>query len=686
MVPERQFDSDGELRRYETLLQMADLVVHHRGLAELFRDLAKRLREFAAFELVTFSLHDSAKNVMRVHVWEGADLAPTTSEEPVEDSPIGWVWQTQQPLVVPDHEMDGRFSGAMAGLKQRGIRSYCALPLTTTQRRLGALSLGSSQEGVYSEKDLRLLQGVAELVALAVENSLMYGALQLERQRLQMLLEVTNTLVTNHDIQQLFPAIAGFIHRVVRQDYASVAIHDEATHSLHMYALDSSLAEGLIGADSTISVQEAAIGRAFLEKETKIYNLGELRAMHSVFVDRMLGQGIQSLCCIPLVTRNGAIGTINLASTEDNAFVSQDFGFLKQVTAQVAVALDNARVYREIASLKDKLAHEKSYLEGEIRSDRNFEEIVGDSPALKRVLSQAKTVAPSNATVLILGDTGTGKELIARAIHRMSARKDASFIKLNCAAIPTGLLESELFGHEKGAFTGAVSQKVGRLELADKGTLFLDEVGDIPLELQPKLLRVLQDQEFERLGSNRTIRVNVRLVAATNRNLAKSVAEREFRSDLYYRLNVFPIHMPPLRERGKDIQLLVSYFVQKYARRMNKQIETIPPETMQALASWEWPGNVRELENFIERSVILSEGAFLNVPLAELRPFNHDGSQNDGTLEGLERALITRVLRETGGVIAGPRGAAARLGLKRTTLQSRMLKMGLSRDEYRESN
>jgi formate hydrogenlyase transcriptional activator len=644
--------------------------------------LAERLREFAAFELATFSLHDSSKNVMRVHVWEGAELAPTTAEMPVEDTPIGWVWQTQQPLVVPDHEMEERFSGALAGLKQKGIRSYCALPLTTTQRRLGALGLGSSREGLYGEKDLRLLQRVAELIAMAVENSLMYGALQLERQRLQMLLEVNNTLVTNLDIQQLFPAIAGFIRKVVRQDYASVAIYDEPTQSLHVYALDSSLPDGLIGADTTVSVHGTAAGRAILEKETKIYNLGDLKSIHNAVIDRMLEQGIQSLCCIPLITRKGAIGTLNLASTEDNAFVSQDFGFLKQVTAQVAVALDNARAYREIAQLKDKLAHEKSYLEGEIRSDRNFEEIVGESPALKRVLSQAKTVAPSNATVLILGDTGTGKELIARAIHRMSTRKDASFIKLNCAAIPTGLLESELFGHEKGAFTGAVSQKIGRLELADKGTLFLDEVGDIPLELQPKLLRVLQDQEFERLGANRTIRVNVRLVAATNRDLAKSVAEREFRSDLYYRLNVFPIRMPALRERGKDIQLLVRYFVQKYSRRMNKQIETIPSETMNALANWEWPGNVRELENFIERSVILSEGSILNVPLAELRPSDYENSQSDGTLESLERELIVRVLRETSGVIAGPRGAAARLGLKRTTLQSRMLKMGLSRHEY----
>jgi formate hydrogenlyase transcriptional activator len=370
-----------------------------------------------------------------------------------------------------------------------------------------------------------------------------------------------------------------------------------------------------------------------------------------------------------------------LGSIADHAFSSQDIGFLKQVAAHIAIALDNARAYREIAELTDKLRKEKLYLQDEIRSVLNFEEIVGDSSALRRVLSQVNTVAPLDSTVLILGETGTGKELIARAIHRMSSRKDASFIKLNCAAIPTGLLESELFGHEKGAFTGAISSKIGRLELADKGTLFLDEVGDIPLELQPKLLRVLQDQEFERLGGVRTIRVSIRLIAATNRDLAKSVGAREFRSDLYYRLNVFPVHMPPLRERGKDIQLLVRYFVEKFARRMNKQIETIPAETMDALARWEWPGNVRELENFIERSVILSEGSILRVPLSELRAV-YEGASHDLTLEGLEREHILRVLRETGGVIAGLRGAAVRLGMKRTTLQSRMLKMGISRKDY----
>ena len=306
---------------------------------------------------------------------------------------------------------------------------------------------------------------------------------------------------------------------------------------------------------------------------------------------------------------------------------------------------------------------------------------MGESAALKRVLNQARTVAPTDATVLILGETGTGKDLIARAIHRMSSRKNASFIKLNCAAIPTGLLESELFGHERGAFTGAVSQKIGRLELADKGTLFLDELGDLPLEVQPKLLRVLQDQEFDRVGGTRTIRVNIRLIAATNRDLSQSLASRQFRSDLYYRLSVFPIRMPELRERKQDIPLLVRYFMQDFARRMKKHIETIPTETMDALVNWTWPGNVRELENIIERSVILSEGPILNVPLVELSMGAQD-SNHDGTLESVQRENIVRVLRETGGVLSGPGGAAERLGLKRTTLQSRMQKMGISCDEY----
>ena len=319
---------------------------------------------------------------------------------------------------------------------------------------------------------------------------------------------------------------------------------------------------------------------------------------------------------------------------------------------------------------------------GPVEQDRNprrFEQIIGNSPALESVLEQVEQVAPTDSTVLIQGETGTGKELIARAVHNLSARCGRSFIKLNCAAIPFDLLESELFGHERGAFTGAIAQKIGRFELADKGTLFLDEVGDIPPGLQPKLLRVLQEQEFERLGSNRTHRVDVRLVAATNRNLVDMVKRNEFRSDLYYRLNVFPVPLPPLRERREDIPALVEHFVEIYARRMSKQIENIPRETMSALASYEWPGNIRELQNLIERSVILSTGAVLRPPLLELKRSLEVQSMEAITLEEAERDHIRKTLEQTRWVVAGPNGAAARLGIKRSTLYFRMQKLGISR-------
>jgi formate hydrogenlyase transcriptional activator len=383
-----------------------------------------------------------------------------------------------------------------------------------------------------------------------------------------------------------------------------------------------------------------------------------------------------------LLRPKDSIGVLVLGSTRKDAFQPEDLSLLNQVASQLAVALENHRAAAEIDALKQRLAEEKKFLEGETRSEGHFAEIVGDSPALKKVLDQVATVAPSDATVLILGETGTGKELVARALHRLSRRKDGSFIKLNCAAIPTGLLESELFGHERGAFTGAISQKVGRMELAHGGTLFLDEVGEIPLELQPKLLRVLQDHEFERLGSNRTIKVNLRLIAATNRDLALDIAEHEFRSDLFYRLSVFPIRMPPLRERREDIPPLVRYFVRKFAQRMDRHIETVPKDTMRALSAWSWPGNIRELENFMERSVILSEGNALRVPLSELRSENRTMAQPDLSLSSAEREHILRILREAGGQLSGPDGAARRLGLKRTTLQSKMLRLKITRKDY----
>ena len=680
MDPDRHFEVE-DIGRYEALLQMADLMVHHGAMPELLPDLAQRLKKVASFEVASFSLYDPDKNVMRMHFWEGNDRLSDLAELPVEESVCGFAWKEQQPVVWPDLHRETRFRRAVSLLIEKGVRSYCTLPLTTGQKRLGAMGLGSSHPNAYGDDDMEVLRRVADLVAMGLENALNRGAFLQEKQRLEVLLEVSTTLMSNLDVQQLFPAISSLIRKVVRQDYASVALYEEANRCLRLYALDSPFADELIAPDTVVPIAESAAGPAFLKGEIKVCNREELVAVGSPVMKRIVELGIQSFCSIPLITRKGKLGTLNMGCATNHAFAPQDISFLKQVAAQVAIALDNALAYRKIEELTDKLRKEKLYLQDEIRSVLNFEEIVGESLSLKHVLAQVNTVAPLDATVLILGETGTGKELIARAIHRMSLRKEGSFIKLNCAAIPTGLLESELFGHEKGAFTGAISAKIGRLELADKGTLFLDEVGDIPLELQPKLLRVLQDQEFERLGGVRTIRVNIRLIAATNRDLAKSVAAREFRSDLYYRLHVFPLHMPPLRERAKDVELLVRYFVQKFSRRMNKQIETIPTETMNALTRWEWPGNVRELENFIERSVILSEGTILNAPLSELKP-TYLGPRHDATLESLEREHILRVLRETGGVISGLRGAAARLGMKRTTLQSRMQKMGITRADY----
>jgi formate hydrogenlyase transcriptional activator len=405
-----------------------------------------------------------------------------------------------------------------------------------------------------------------------------------------------------------------------------------------------------------------------------------MRDLYSAILDSPpIAGGLNMGCVLPLTSRGRTHGVLLLGRRNENTFNQDDIKFLIQVAGQVAIAVENALAYKKIAELKEKLTQEKLYLEDEIRTEHNFEEIVGESAALKALLYQLQTVAPTDSTVLILGETGTGKELIARALHNLSTRRVRTFVKINCAAIPTGLLESELFGHERGAFTGAIAQKLGRFELADKGTLFLDEVADIPPELQPKLLRVLQEQEFERLGSTRTRHVDVRLVAATNRDLARMVENGEFRSDLFYRLNVFPLSVPPLRERSEDIATLVRYFAQRYARRMNRHIETVSAESIAALERYHWPGNIRELENLIERAVILSPSPVLHIPLSELKS-NPDGQPTGlPTLAEAERDHIVRALEESKWVLGGPKGAAAMLGMKRTTLQSRMQKLGISR-------
>ncbi len=500
------------------------------------------------------------------------------------------------------------------------------------------------------------------------------------------LLGVSEVIVAHRDLITLFHELAGRLHQVVRFDYLTLVMHEAATNTMRRHVLEPPEPTGPV---MVFPREEDPAGLVWETQQPLITSsVVELKRWPRL-LERVQSYGVQSCCWLPLTTARGRLGTLVLVSKEPSTYDTADVGFLQHVANQVAVAVENALAFQEIAALKDQLAKEKAYLEEEVRTEHHFGEIVGESAALRRVLKQVETVAPTDSTVLIRGETGTGKELVARALHDLSPRRERTFVKLNCAAIPTGLLESELFGHERGAFTGAVSQKIGRFELAHQGTLFLDEVGDIPPELQPKLLRVLQEQEFERLGGTKTIRVDVRLAAATHRDLAKMVADGRFREDLYYRLNVFPVVLPPLRERPDDIPRLVRHFTQQFARRMGRRIETIPSAVMETLVRYPWPGNVRELQNVIERAVILSPGPSLQVPVGDLRPSSSplaSGGEASGvrgaaaTLADAEREHILGVLRETGWVVGGPKGAAARLGMKRSTLQWKMKKLGISRN------
>lgn len=507
--------------------------------------------------------------------------------------------------------------------------------------------------------------------------------LRQEKKRHEVLAEVTRLLAAEGGMPEVFPKISAYLRRVLHQEYAALGLREEGNSDLQPFLLDFPMGKSMeVG--SGILTSKGPQERALEERVPVILSHEEMQGLDTALASGISSEGLKSLCWLPLLREKSSLGVLVLGSTRPDAFRNDDMLLLKQVAQQLAIALGNASRTREVERLKRRLKQDRRHVEGETRARHNFEEIIGDSEPLQEVLNQVAIISPSDATVLILGETGTGKGLIARAVHRTSRRKERKFVTLNCAAIPTGLLESELFGHERGAFTGAVTQKMGRLEAADGGTLFFDEIGEIPLDLQPKLLRVLQDHEFERLGGTKTIKVDLRLIAATNRNLAKSVAEKEFRSDLFYRLNVFPIRVPALREHPQDIPVLIRYFVRKFSTEMNREIETIPEEIMHALMQWPWPGNVRELENFIERCVILSEGPALHAPLEELQMSSDLSGQH--SLEDTDREHIIRVLRDCHGLISGPKGAARRLGLKRSTLQSKMQRLGIVREDYRGKN
>jgi formate hydrogenlyase transcriptional activator len=596
--------------------------------------------------------------------------------------------EEQKPIILNDIEKETRFPDIVERARSYGVRSMCLLPLTSPRRQLGVLVFGTTYQKDYDAEDLKLMTTVAAHVAVAVENALNFEEarsyqqlLTRERDRLRLLLEVNNNVISHLELSDLFQAVSAALRDCFHHEYTGLWLFEEGSPRLRCVGMDFPSNRGFIQKIQSLDLTPAEVEEV-RSRSPRLINREEIAQLPPKFASPAQAENIHSAVSIPLVLGSKPLGILTLGSTGESTFAQEELGLLLQVGDQVALAMENALAYEKVAEARNQLNTEKTYLEDEIRYDHNLEDIVGKSRALRETLSKAEVVGKTDATVLLMGETGTGKELIARLIHNKSSRRDRTFVKLNCAAVPSGLMESELFGHERGAFTGAVATKVGRFELAHRGSIFLDEVADIALDLQPKLLRVLQEKEFERLGSTRTVKVDARLIATTNRDLSQMVASREFREDLYYRLAVFPIQLPPLRERREDIPVLVEYFVARYARRMKKRIREIPTQALQAMTEWTWPGNIRELQNIIERAVILTTGECLEVPLEELkRPQAQQAPTKTArslNLREVERAAILEALRKTNGRIGGPGGAAALLGLKRTTLQSRMRLLNIS--------
>ena len=683
--------------RFESLVRVSNAIGMHRDPKELFSVLVRELHRVVPFDYIGVTIRDEKSNTFHRHSIDAKTEAaiPPDPELSMEESDAWWVYQNQEPLVTSLETRDARFSKLQEVLKKYGVHCLCTLPLTTAHSKVGTLTFGSKTPDVYTAEEICFLSVVAEQIALAFDNALLFDAAQASQQqllkkseRVGLLLELTNHVVSNLELRDVLRAVVASTRRVMGCDGAGITLPDTDNTHLRIYALDYPFKDESHHEESLVPMDEDISGVVF--RTGKLW-CGSVKEARQLGMKDTSQAEVGSVCVLPLVSRGRVLGTFGVVKYQENAFAS-DCAFLSQIANQVAIAVENACAFGEIRELKDQLSKEKLYLEDEIRTEMNFAQIIGNSVSLRRVLKQVETVAPTDSTVLIYGETGTGKELIARGIHDLSPRRAKPFVKLNCAAIPTGLLESELFGHEKGAFTGAIAQRIGRFEVAHGGTIFLDEIGEVPLELQTKLLRVLQEREFERLGSSRTLRTDARLIAATNRHLEAMVSEQKFRSDLFFRLNVFPVHVPPLRERQGDIPLLVRHFTQQFTRRMKKAIETIPSAAMDALCRYHWPGNIRELQNVIERAVIVSTGSALTVDVADLK-FPKAGhvlekatspkSPTNGTLhdvlEQSERQQILKALEQCNWVVAGLNGAAGHLGMKRSTLQQRIRKLGIAR-------
>ena len=672
--------SDAEI--YGALFALAKSISGHNDLDGLCRGLAQSLRRVVGFEYLSLILHDPTRNVMRRHALTTTEPRPVEDSPalPIDEDPAGWVWRTQARLVISPLGGETRWPKFIERAREKGLCSVSLVPLSIGERPIGVLAFGGRSVYEPAAAELCFLERVASEFAVAVDSFLMQQTIVRERDRLRVLFDITNALVSKLSREDLFSAISEQLSKVIAHDFAALTLLEKERDELQVHELHFTSDARLPIDRTSVPLDGLPAREAIASGKPVVMSEPDLDRFPSTFYKDAVAAGAGATCSLPLTTSNGTIGTLELGRLTCTAFTDEDVSLGSQVARQIAIAIENSLAYRELAEMRDKVATEKLYLEDEIRLDQNIGDMVGDSPAFQALLRTVQVVAPTDATVLILGETGSGKELIARAVHEWSSRRSRSFVKINCAAIPATLLESELFGHEKGAFTGAIGQKVGRFELAHQGTLFLDEVGEIPLELQSKLLRAVQEQEFERLGSNRTIRVDVRIIAATNRDLRAMVDDGKFRSDLYYRLHVFPIQVPPLRERREDIPSLVRHFIQRYASRMNRVIDSIPSGAIEALTRYDWPGNIRELQNVIERSVILTQGRTLTIAMHEVLSRNGSGQDNGAEMMlNAERERILRALKQSKGVVGGPNGAAARLGLKRTTLQSRIRKLNISR-------
>jgi formate hydrogenlyase transcriptional activator len=673
--------------RYRLLLGISNVLGSIRDPEELIAALARELRRIVEFDFMSLYLVDTRCSGPTWHVWrvDEQSIVPIPETVPLEETVEAWVVANRRPVSWPAAEGQPTFPKLDEAFARHGIGSFVAVPLETVSVSVGAMTFGSRRPGVFPKEEQQFLSMVADQVALAIDGAASFERVKvaherLERssERLRLVLEVGSSVHSNLDLQELLRSISANVRRVLRCDVTGVVLIDPERARARLHVLDFPDSRGYAREGSEVPIAGPELEELFRTGRPREMALDALPGPGS---ELARAEGIRSGSVFPLVSRGRPLGAFIVARRGDEGFAPDEVDLIGPIAGQIATALDNSLAYREIAELKDQLAREKLYLEDEIRTELAFDEIVGRSEPLRRVLRQVETVAPTESTVLILGETGSGKELVARAIHDRGARGGRTFVKLSCAAIPAGLLESELFGHQKGAFTGAVADRVGRFELASGGTLFLDEVGEVPLELQPKLLRVLQEREFERIGSSRTLRSDARLIAATNRDLEAMVEAGTFRADLFYRLNVFPIHVPPLRERSEDVPVLVRHFVQQLGRKMKKRVESIPAETMTALTRYDWPGNIRELQNLVERALILTSGPVLRVPLEELKLREPNGPGNGAatTLAESERTHVLAALEATRWVLGGPNGAARRLGLNRSTLQFRMKKLGITR-------